>query len=260
MTELTELLLLGGAALLASTMTFFTGFGLGTILLPVFAMFFSPTLAIGLTGVVHLVNNLVKFALMRKDINKAVILKFGVPAIVGAVVGALILMYLLSDTVLLQYKLSGSTFQITVMKLVIAILMIGFALIELFPILSSPLKNQLVLGGFISGFFGGLSGHQGALRSLFLIKYGLTKEAFIATGVVIACFVDVARIGTYAKPLLNANMGDYQTKLLVGCAAAIAGAVIGRLALKKVNIGSVQVIVSVAILIFALAIGSGLVS
>jgi hypothetical protein len=47
------------------------------------------------------------------------------------------------------------------------------------------------VGGILSGFFGGLSGIQGAIRSAFLVKSGLKKEAYIATGVVIACFVDI---------------------------------------------------------------------
>ncbi len=38
----------------------------------------------------------------------------------------------------------------------------------------------------MTGFFGGLSGMQGAMRSAFLAKSGLGKEAFIATGAVIA--------------------------------------------------------------------------
>lgn len=44
--------------------------------------------------------------------------------------------------------------------------------------------HWLPLGGLLSGFFGGLSGNQGALRSAFLLKAGLSKEAFIATGTV----------------------------------------------------------------------------
>lgn len=47
----------------------------------------------------------------------------------------------------------------------------------------------------MSGFFGGLSGNQGAFRSAFLIKAGLSKDAYIATGVVAAVIVDLTRLG-----------------------------------------------------------------
>ena len=51
--------------------------------------------------------------------------------------------------------------------------------------------RYLPLGGALSGFFGGLSGMQGALRSAFLVRANLSKEAFIATGVVVAALIDV---------------------------------------------------------------------
>lgn len=45
-------------ALLGSGLTLFSGFGLGTILVPVFALFFPIDLAIALTAIVHFLNNL----------------------------------------------------------------------------------------------------------------------------------------------------------------------------------------------------------
>jgi hypothetical protein len=62
--------------------------------------------------------------------------------------------------------------------------------------LAIPAK-YLLLGGRLSGFFGGLSGNQGAFRSAFLIKAGLAKEAFVATGVVSAVIVDTVRLSVY---------------------------------------------------------------
>jgi len=46
-----ELVLIGLAALLTSGLTLFSGFGLGTILMPVFALFFPLPLAIAATAV-----------------------------------------------------------------------------------------------------------------------------------------------------------------------------------------------------------------
>ena len=47
-----------GFALLASGLTFFSGFGLGTLLLPAFAPFFPVDRAIALTAAVHFLNGL----------------------------------------------------------------------------------------------------------------------------------------------------------------------------------------------------------
>ena len=52
------------AALLASGLTLFSGFGLGTLLMPVIALFFPLELAIAMTAMVHLSNHLFKIGLL----------------------------------------------------------------------------------------------------------------------------------------------------------------------------------------------------
>ena len=51
------------AALAAALLTLFTGFGLGTLLLPVFVLVVPPPLAVAATAVVHLLNGVLKAAL-----------------------------------------------------------------------------------------------------------------------------------------------------------------------------------------------------
>jgi hypothetical protein len=53
-------------ALLASGLTFFSGFGLGTLLLPAFALFFPVEQAVALTAVVHFLNGLFKLGLVGR--------------------------------------------------------------------------------------------------------------------------------------------------------------------------------------------------
>lgn len=253
-----DLIILGGAALLASLMTFFSGFGLGTILTPVFALFFPINIAIAVTAIVHLLNNLFKFLLLRKEIEWGIVFRFGITAIVGAALGALLLGELEGKGALTTYKLGDATFKITAMNLVIAVLMITFALMEIIPRFKLKFeKKHLVPGGALSGFFGGLSGHQGALRTSFLIKFNLSKERFIATGVVIATFIDLTRIPLYYKNLEKFNVSEHSDYILVATLCAFAGAIAGRLLLKKITIESVHVFVSVAIIIFSVALGLG---
>jgi hypothetical protein len=73
-------------ALLASGLTLFSGFGLGTILMPVFALFFPLPLAIASTAVVHLSNNLFKLLLLGRHADRGVVIRFGIPALVFAAV------------------------------------------------------------------------------------------------------------------------------------------------------------------------------
>ena len=78
-------------AFLAGGVTLFSGFGLGTLLMPVFALFFAIQAAIALTAIVHLFNNLLKLMLLGRYADRHVVLQFGVPAILAAFLGAWVL-------------------------------------------------------------------------------------------------------------------------------------------------------------------------
>ncbi len=249
------------AAFFTAGLTFFSGFGLGTLLLPVFALFFSLEVAIGLTAVVHLANNLFKLALVGKYANIAVVLRFGLPALVGAFLGAEALLKLSHLPPLATYQLFGHILQVAPVKLVVAILMVVFALLEGHPTLSGLTlpPRWLPLGGVLSGFFGGLSGHQGALRSVFLLKCGLSKEAFISTGVIIACLVDVSRLAVYAEGFPSHLIRDNAGPLLAAMMAALLGSVLGRRLLTRVTMRFVQLLVATLLLLVALGLASGLI-
>ncbi len=256
-----EIFLISLAAFLTAILTFFSGFGLGTILMPVFAIFFPVEIAIALTGVVHLTNNLFKMALVGKMANKKVLLRFGIPAIVAAFAGAWLLLQLSGLPELTHYELKGKEFEITPVKLIIAVLLLFFSVFEILPQtqkLQSG-RNKLVIGGLLSGFFGGLAGIQGALRSAFLIKSGLSKEAYIATGVIIASMVDITRLSVYASRYAASGLSENAGLLVTVTLAAIAGALTGRLLLKKITLRFIQILVSVMLIIISLGLGTGLI-
>ena len=254
-----EILLICLAAFLASLLTFFSGFGLGTILMPVFALFFPLEMAIALTGVVHLLNNLFKMYLVGKEANWRIVIQFGAPAIVSALIGAWILMSFSETTAWYTYTLGSKEFVITPIKVMIAILIFAFAFLELLPFFKKLEfdENKLFFGGVISGFFGGLSGHQGALRSAFLIKCGLSKESFIATGVVISSVIDISRVSVYFTKYSSMGIEENINLLLAAVLAAFAGALIGKKLLKKITTTFVQITVAVMIMLMAIAIGLG---
>lgn len=256
-----EYLLICVTALAASLLTFFSGFGLGTILLPVFALFFPIDIAIALTGVVHLLNNLFKLVLVGKYAVIKIVLKFGLPAIVAAFAGAELLIILTNIEPVATYSISERLFYITPVKLMIAILMITFSLFELLPKFSQIQfkENKLFLGGLLSGFFGGLSGHQGALRSAFLIKLGLNKESFIATGVVIACLIDLTRLSVYFNRFVGSGITDNLYLVVSATLSAFLGAYFGNKLLKKVTLNFIQTFVAIMIMLIAIGLGSGLI-
>ena len=256
-----ELVILCLTALIASLLTFFSGFGLGTILTPVFAIFFPIEVAIVLTGVVHFLNNIFKLALVGSQANKAVIIKFGLPAFFAALVGAYLLLKLGDLEPLYSYTISDTEFVITPIKLVVAVLLIFFSLMEVvLPLKNMQFgKNLLFAGGLLSGFFGGLSGNQGALRSAFLLKAGINKESFIATAVVIACIIDFSRLGVYFTRFSESGIHENLTLVTAATVSAFVGAFAGSRLLKKVTMASIRIIVTIMLIILSIALGLGLV-
>ena len=253
-----ELFVVCVAALLASGLTLFSGFGLGTLLMPVVALFFPLDLAIAMTAMVHLANNLFKIGLLGRKADYSVLLKFGLPAIVAAFAGAALLTYLGEVKPIYEYQAFGNDRQVTVLKLIVGALIISFVVLELSPTFSKMALDRqwLPLGGIISGFFGGLSGHQGAFRSIFLIKAGLEKEAFVATGVVLAVMVDLSRMVIYGADI-SAHGEAIEWRLVLGASiSAFTGAYVGAKMLKKVTLRSVQLVVSALLIV----VGGGLIA
>jgi uncharacterized membrane protein YfcA len=249
------------AAFLTSALTLFSGFGLGTLLLPVMALFFPLELAIALTAVVHALNNLFKFYLLGRHADQEAVLRFGLPAVLSALAGAWSLLWLAKLTPLVTYQAFGHELHVMPVKLVVAGLMVCFAGFELAPPLAriSFGRKYLPLGGLLRGFFGGLSGHQGARRSAFLLQAGLSPQGFIATGVVISLLVDIPRLAVYG---LNMHLlGLEQTNLLLAAAvaAAFAGAGLGNLLIKKMTLRYLQVLVALMLLGIAAALGAGVI-
>jgi uncharacterized membrane protein YfcA len=254
-----EMILIPAVAFAASVLTFFSGFGLGTLLTPVFMSFFSVELAIGMTGLVHLSNSLFKFFLVGTHANRRVILLFGIPAIVGAIVGSYFLFQIPNASPLYAYEAFGTTWSIYPVKLSVSILLCLFALMDLFPkaLVFTSSNKTLLLGGVLSGFFGGFSGNQGALRSAFLIKVGLSKEVFVGTTVALSCMVDLTRLSMYSNKLSVEDVQENGVLLTVAVLAAIAGALLGNKLFKKVTIHFIQYFVAVMLLLMSLALGLG---
>lgn len=247
-------------AFLASLLTLFSGFGLGTLLTPVFALFFPLPMAIALTGIVHLLNNLFKVGLLGKKAAWPYVLRFGLPSVIGGFFGAWLLLRLNGLPVLHRWYWNGREMEITPLKLVIAFVLAFFALMEIVPALKYLRfsSRHLFAGGLASGFFGGLSGNQGALRSAFLINTGLSKEQFIATGVVIACLVDLTRLPVYFSRFAGEGLLRQWPILLTATLAAFAGAWLGTRFLKKITLKTVQWLTTAMILGVALALALGL--
>jgi len=259
--DLLDFLIVGLAAFFAAGLTMYSGFGLGTLMLPVFALFFPVEMAVVATALVHGANNVFKVSLLGRHADREVVLKFGLAAIVAAIFGALALGWLARLDASMSVAVNEEVVsEVTPVKLMIGFLMIGFALFELLPRFRKLEfdRRYLPLGGLLSGFFGGLSGHQGALRSAFLAKSGLSTEGFVGSNAVIGFLVDLTRISVYVALFAAAGgrLADFGGWPLVitGSLAAFCGVMTGKRFLRKVTMKSIQTLVGILLFGVGLAL------
>ena len=108
-------------AFVVSGLALFSGFGLGTVLMPAFAVFFPVPTAIAATAVVHLAKNFFKVGLIGKRPDWCVVLRFGVPAAIAAALEAGTLILFAGLPMLGVYEFLGQQHEVTPVKLVIGI-------------------------------------------------------------------------------------------------------------------------------------------
>ena len=107
MPEILNYLIVGAAACFAAGLTMYSGFGLGTLMLPVFALFFPVELAVVATALVHGANNVFKVSLLGRHADREVVLKFGLPAIAAAVLGGVLLVGVAAAVALTAAAMKG---------------------------------------------------------------------------------------------------------------------------------------------------------
>lgn len=225
------------AAFLSAALTLMTGFGLGTILTPVFLIFYDVKIAILLVAVVHLSNNLLKISLFSKHISIDILKRFGALTLIGAFIGAFF-----------QGKMDSS-----LVKILLGASLIFLGLKEATGFgekLRLPQKIDFI-GGFLSGLLGGFVGNQGAIRSAYLLNYNIPKETFVATAAIIASVVDVTRIPIY---IFNNKgvLADNLLLLLITTVSAFAGTFAGKRLLKKISLKTFKIYVASTIIIIGM--------
>ena len=204
--------------ILAAALTVPAGFGLATMLTPVILLWLPPHEAIAVVAIIHGAHNAWKLKLLRSSVDFTAVKRYGWALVIGAIIGAVLHSHIPSDPLLL---------------------VVGIALIIL-PILSVTERWTNIrlpdtedrFGGFGSGFVGGVTGHQGALRAMFLQKRLPDKVAYAATASILALAVDLTRIPIYIMFEGSAILDEY---ILIPClvTSAILGVNLGKRWLTK---------------------------
>ena len=214
------LLIAAIGAFFAAALTVPAGFGLSTMLTPFVLLLMPPHEAVAVVAVVHGAHNGAKCWSMWESVDLTAFRHYGVWLVVGAILGAILQNQVPQEPLLL---------------------IIGIFLIFL-PILTLsenwtgyriPEANDRI-GGFGSGFMGGLSGHQGALRAMFLTRRLPDKMAYAATASILALCVDLSRIPIYLifRPEEILAHSDITAVLVI---SAIIGVRVGKKWLKSLK-------------------------
>ena len=216
--EINLLLASMAVTFVAAALTVPAGFGLATMLTPVVLVWLPPHEAIAVVAIIHGAHNAWKLKLLQSSVDYDAVRRYGWALVVGAIIGALLHSYIPSDPLLL---------------------VVGLALVVL-PILSVTERwtdfrlpeSEDRVGGFGSGFFGGLTGHQGALRAMFLQKRLPSKVSYAATASILALAVDLTRIPIYLVFEGRAILDEYVIVIAL-VLSAIAGVNLGKVWLTK---------------------------
>ena len=106
-----EYIVISITALFISSLALFSGFGLGTVLMPAFALFFPIPVAIAATAVVHLANNVFRVILVGRDADWGVVVRFALTAAFAAILGAWLLGQLSGVPTFTSYQIDDRTFE-----------------------------------------------------------------------------------------------------------------------------------------------------
>src|SRR5512132_2910586 len=77
-------------AMIAGAVAAFSGFGIGSLLTPVFALQFPLKLAVAIVSIPHLFGTAVRFFRLRAHLDRRVFLHFGVFSAAGGLLGAIL--------------------------------------------------------------------------------------------------------------------------------------------------------------------------
>ena len=207
------------ASVIAGTIAAVAGFGIGSVLTPVLATQFDVRLAIAAVSLPHFAGTLARFLLVRAQIDREVLVGFGLASALGG--------------------LAGAALQAAVQS---AVLSIVFALLLLFAGLSSltGLSQRMrfrgrgagLVGGAASGLLGGLVGNQGGIRAAALLGFDVERDAFVATATAVALIVDGARIPVYLVTQ-GAQLAGLVPLLFLLSVGAVVGTFAGQWTVRR---------------------------
>ena len=226
------------AGVVAAAIAAVAGFGIGSLLTPVFAVRLGTRLAVAAVAIPHFAGTLQRFFVLRHHVDRRVLLGFGAASAVGGLTGAL-----------LHARVPNRP-----LTLVFGALLVLAALSELTGWMQRVRwgRGAAWVAGALSGLLGGLVGNQGGIRSASMLGFEVPKESFVATATAVGVIVDIARLPVYLATDGQALL-RYWPLILAATAGAVIGTPLGIRVLARVPERVFRRIVSVLLLVLGVA-------
>ena len=211
--------LLAAASIAAGAIASVAGFGIGSILTPVFALRVDMQLAVAAVAIPHLVATALRLSMMRQHVDWRLVRTFGVMSAAGGLFGAL-----------LQQRLRGPG-----LVMVFGGLLVFAGLTGLTGVMERVRLGRTAawMAGLLSGVFGGLVGNQGGIRSAALLGFDVRPAAFVASTTTAALMVDLARMPVYVA-LEAERLVDLAGLIALAATGAVAGTIGGERVLRRI--------------------------
>ncbi len=221
---------------IATTIGTMTGFGTSTIMVPILSLFLPLPIVLLFVGVIHWFGDIWKMVFFKKGFNLKLVLLFGIPGTIFSFLAAKLPLALSEE--LLQRSLG--------LFLVTYVAFIFFK-----PNWKVKASNPTaLLGGALSGFFSGIFGVGGAIRSTFLSAFDLEKAVFLFTSGVIGLLIDSSRIAQYL--MSGIKLGSLMTTLFLCIPFSLLGAYIAKKLVDKIPQQSFRLFIAVTLLLVGL--------
>ncbi len=220
------------AAFLAGAIASVAGFGIGSILTPLLSLQAGTRLAVAAVSIPHFLATLLRFWLLRRDVNTRVLLRFGIPSAAGGLAGALL------------HSVASNPALTFVFGLLLVFAGAAGTRIRFGP------RMAWAAGG-VSGLLGGLVGNQGGIRSAALLGFGLERNAFVATATATGLIVDAARMPVYFATA-GAELRPLAGWIAAASAGVLAGTLSGARLLRRIPQAVFDRVVAAIVLAFGL--------
>jgi uncharacterized membrane protein YfcA len=207
------------ASVFAAAIASVTGFGIGSILTPLLSLQVGMKIAVAAVSIPHLVATGLRLWLLRKHVDRGVLLHFGILSALGGLAGALL--HSLVNSPVLSGVFAGLLLVAGISELTGKAEHMRFG------------PRAALAAGVVSGFLGGLVGNQGGIRSAALLGFDVSRQTFVATATATGLIVDLARLPVYLVGELPSLITMWQTIALLSI-GAVMGTILGELTLRTI--------------------------